>query len=242
MTMGADPIIKPCGDTALLVVFAESLERAVLDRVTALDRALLAHPPAGLVETVPSFGTLLVCYDPLIGRGGEIEAHIADLLAHPHDDVSAPGRHWEVPVCYDPDLAPDLAELACKAGLSPEAFAARHAATSYDVLVTGSFPGYAYCGTLDKGLRFPRRTTPRTTIPAGAVAIANEFTCVYPVASPGGWNLIGQSPVRLFDPERDPPALFAVGDTIRYVAVTRAELDTLDADAAAGRWSLRPAA
>lgn len=227
-------------DAAVLIEFATEFSLEAVRRVRAADAAIARADLPGVVETLPSFGTLVVVYDSLETSGATLEASLDELLHQPGGVETSAGQSWTIPVCYDADLGPDLDELADAAGLDREAFISAHLARTYDALVVGSFPGYAYCGMLDDRLRFPRRKSPRTTIPAGAVAIAQGFTCVYPVSSPGGWNLIGRAPVTLFDPRREPPALLAVGDTVRYRRIDRAEFDELDARNRAGGFHLEP--
>lgn len=227
-------------DSAILIEFATEFSLDAVRRVRAADVAIARANLPGIVETLPSFGTLVIVYDCLETSGATLEASLDDLLDRPGDVETGAGRTWTIPVCYDADLGPDLDELAEAAGLGRETFIAAHLDRAYDALVVGSFPGFAYCGMLDERLRFPRRDSPRTTIPAGAVAIAQGFACVYPVASPGGWNLIGRAPVTLFDPRRVPPALLAVGDTIRYRRIERDEFDELDARDRDGAFQLEP--
>ena len=238
--MTADYRFLQAADSAVLIAFATEFSLDSVRKVRAADAAIREASLPGVIETLPSFGTLVVVYDSLETSGEALEAALAEVLAQAGDVDTGAGRSWTIPVCYDADLGPDLGELADTAGLGREDFIAAHLGRDYDALVVGSFPGYAYCGMLDERLRFPRRKSPRTTIPAGAVAIAQGFTCVYPVSSPGGWNLIGRAPVTLFDPGRDPPALLAVGDRIRYRRIDRAEFDALDARNRAGTFRLEP--
>jgi inhibitor of KinA len=137
------------------------------------------------------------------------------------------GRTVEVPVCYDPVFAPDLEEISSLTKVAKEDVQILHASSKHLVLMVGFSPGQPYIGGLDSRLSVPRRATPRTRIPAGAVAIANAQTCVYPFETPGGWNIIGRTPLRVFDPARDPASLFAPGDRVRFVAISRAEFDKL---------------
>lgn len=137
------------------------------------------------------------------------------------------GRTVEVPVCYDQVYGLDLKEISEKISLPPEEIQKRHANSRHQVLMVGFSPGQPYIGGLDPRLSVPRRATPRTRIPAGAVAIANAQTCVYPFETPGGWNIIGRTPLRVFDPARDPASLFAPGDRVRFVGISRTEFERL---------------
>ncbi len=137
------------------------------------------------------------------------------------------GRTVEVPVCYEPVFALDLEEISSLTRVAKQDVQKLHASSKHLVLMVGFSPGQPYIGGLDPRLSVPRRATPRTRMPAGAVAIANAQTCVYPFDTPGGWNIIGRTPLRVFDPARDPASLFAPGDRVRFVAISRAEFDKL---------------
>jgi inhibitor of KinA len=136
-------------------------------------------------------------------------------------------RTVEVPVCYESEFAPDLAEIASLAKVTPEEAVQLHAASDFRVLMIGFAPGHAYMGGLDPKLAVPRRAAPRAIVPAGSVAIANDQTVVYPYAISGGWSIIGRTPLTVFDAERQEPSLFAAGDRVRFKPVTRAEFQKL---------------
>jgi KipI family sensor histidine kinase inhibitor len=139
------------------------------------------------------------------------------------------GRVVELPVCYDAEFGVDLQEVASRTGMSPAKIQGIHCASEHRVLMVGFSPGQPYIGGLDESLSLPRRTTPRTRVAAGSIAIANAQTCVYSYETPGGWHVIGRTPVALFNPERNPPSLFAPGDRVRFVSVARAEFERLKA-------------
>jgi inhibitor of KinA len=144
------------------------------------------------------------------------------------DDVELPpGRLVEIPVCYGGELGEDLEEVARRHGLTPEEFATIHASTDYRVYLLGFVPGFAYLGNLDSRIATPRRDTPRPHVPAGSVAIGGDQTGVYPLETPGGWHLVGRTPVRMFTPETEPPCLLGAGDSVRFVPISRAEFDAL---------------
>ena len=180
-----------------------------------LDRVIRAGRPAGVVETVPTFRSLLVHYDPLTISRADLERAIAGLLERDAVATEA-GRLWRVPVCYEGELAPDLGEVALLTGRAAEAVAALHRGTLYHVYMLGFLPGFPYLGDLPEALRLPRRADPRLRVPAGSIAIATALTAIYPYESPGGWHLIGATPLRFFDPARTPPALLAPGDAVRF--------------------------
>ncbi|NYZ17006.1 5-oxoprolinase subunit PxpB [Azospirillum sp. RWY-5-1] len=227
------------GDTAFNVEFGETIDRAtnarVMDLHARLTRARADGAAPGLVETVPTFRSLMVVYDPVATTRRELEALVGSVI-DASGTAGATGALWHLPVCYDTDLAPDLAELAAARGLTPEQAAAVHASGEYFVYMLGFMPGFAYMGGLDAALEQPRRAEPRVKVPAGSVAVAGRLTTVYPWESPGGWHLIGGCPVPLFDAARDRPVLLAAGDRVRFTTIDRARYETLRADAAAGRF------
>jgi KipI family sensor histidine kinase inhibitor len=207
---------RRAGDRALLAYPPGADDAETSARVSALDRALHARPPAGIVETVPAVRSLLVLYQPDVLSFDGACSHLARAAAEPAADEE-PGRLHLVPVTYGGDHGPDLDEVARACGLDADGFVAEHAAREYRALMLGFRPGFAYLGWLPEALRTRRRATPRVSVPAGSVAVAGLQTAVYPSASAGGWNLIGRTGAVLFDPLRDPPALVAPHDRVRFV-------------------------
>ncbi len=223
------------GDTAFNVEFGEAIDRATNARVMALHARLKAEPPPGLVETVPTFRSLLVVYDPVATGRREMQSAVEAALAG-SDAATAEGRLWRLPVCYAPDLGPDLEELAGGLGLTVDQVAELHGSTEYFVYMLGFMPGFGYMGDLPAELERPRRTEPRVRVPAGSVAVAGRLTTVYPWESPGGWHLIGRCPVPLYDAGRPAPVLLAAGDRVRFEAVDRATFDGIAQTVASGRF------
>ena len=216
------PRFLPAGDAALVVEFGDTIDRAVSDRVLAL--ATVVRDIDGVLETVPTFRSLLVQYDPLRTRAATLETTIRGMLRGA--TAAAHGaKRWRLPACYEPALAPDIADVAERSGLSVEDVAALHASTPFHVYLVGFAPGFAYMGDLPERLAFPRRTSPRVKVPAGSVAIAQRLTGVYPHESPGGWHLIAACPVRFFNPETDRPSLLAPGDEVLFEPVARDEYE-----------------
>jgi KipI family sensor histidine kinase inhibitor len=212
--MLAPPLrVDPLGDRAVLLTFGEAIDPAVHARVAALARRLRLDPPDGVEDIVPSYTTLAAWFDPARRQHDELTAELLDRETAVGGSVPAPVREWVIPVRYD---GPDLEWVAAQTGLEPDEVVRRHAARRYTVYLLGFVPGFAYLGELDPGLVLPRRSTPRQRVAAGSVAIAGAQTGVYPLATPGGWHLIGHTALRLFDPGRDPPALLAAGDTVRF--------------------------
>lgn len=228
--------IVPGGDTAIVVEFGDRIERGLSDRVLRADARLRAAALAGVVETVPTFRSLMVHYDPLATSAAQLARQIEPLMTA-HDDVDYKPRTWRLPVCYDGEKAPDLEDVARRTGLTAEQVIEAHSGRVYHVYMIGFLPGYPYLGDLAPAICIPRRADPRIRVPSGAVGIATTVTAVYPLESPGGWHLIGMTPVRLFDSTKAEPALLAPGDAVSFVPVEPAEFDDIAARVAAGDYS-----
>jgi inhibitor of KinA len=215
--------IVPLGEAALTVRFGETLDEATHAQVRALDTALTARPFAGMREIVPAFAAVTVFYDPLLLGESEarqyIEAAISDMKPVPPEA----GRTVEVPVLYGGEHGPDLPAVAERNGLAPEEVIEIHSSGDYLIYMIGFAPGFPYLGGMSERIAAPRRDTPRLKVPAGSVGIAGAQTGIYSVDSPGGWQVIGRTPLRLFTPERDPPSLLRAGDRVRFQPVTPEE-------------------
>lgn len=211
--------ILNAADSALVVEFGTKIDRGTSDRVLALAETLRSAGLPGVTGIVATFRSLCVNYDSLVTTGRELEGSIASLLRRA-GPVSRARRRWHIPVCYDAGFAPDIEEVASSTGLRPADVVELHAATTYHVYMIGFVPGYPYMGDLPEKLHLPRRKDPRTRVPAGSVAIATSMTAVYPYESPGGWHLIGTTPVRFFDPDSAGGALLGPGDAVKFEPVT----------------------
>ena len=225
------------GDTAVVVEFGDRIDRELSDRVLRLSRLVRASNTPGLVETVPTYRSLMVHYDPLRTDSASLIAAIENLI----ESSSAAGQQaklWRIPACYAESHAPDLAEVAERAGLSPEEVVRLHTDTCLHVYMVGFAPGFPYMGDLPEPLVLPRRTDPRIKVPAGSIATAQGMTGIYPVESPGGWHLIGATPIRLFDSRSKRPALLSPGDKVRFHPVSASEFDTIAAAVAAGTYEV----
>ena len=229
------PQIRSFGDTGFSIEFGEGIDRAVNARVMALHAALRDAKPAGVVETIPSFRALLVQYDPLIATRAELEGQVRAMLPDLQATASV-GRSWQLPVCYEADLAPDLADVAERCKLPASDVIARHCSSRFFVYMLGFMPGLAYMGGLDNALHLPRRKEPRIKVPAGSVAIAESMTTIYPWDSPGGWHLIGSTPLKLFDAAREEPILLGAGDEVTFRAISADEYAAMLAQVEAGRF------
>lgn len=221
------------GDTAFAIEFGERIDPELNSLVhLAAARIAAAHLP-GLVETVPTFRSLLVHYDPLVTSAEALQRALAERDLGTADAV-APVRVWHLPVLYGGAAGPDLESVAAETGLSPDEVIARHSEQLYCVYVQGFLPGFAYLGDLPPELELPRLASPRVRVPAGSVAIALRMTGVYPVESPGGWRLLGNTPVRFFDPACDPPTLLSPGDGVRFMPINADEHARLSREVAYG--------
>jgi KipI family sensor histidine kinase inhibitor len=187
---------------------------------------LRARAPAWVREVVPALTGIALHFDPAHPDLPAAPLTTAEALVRDCVDAMpsrSAGRTVEVPVCYDPEFALDIVEVAGRSGIAPEDIAARHSRSEHRVLMVGFAPGLPYLAGLDATLALPRRATPRTRVPAGSVAIANLQTTVYPFETPGGWSVIGRTPLVLFDPTRPDPSLFAPGDRVRFVSISRSD-------------------
>lgn len=212
--MTRPPSWVPLGDSAVTLVFGETLGLEVHRRVRAALLALSRNRPRGVTEFVPAYTTIAVWYDPTARDQDELAAELLErAMATPPEGQELAPREWRVPVRYD---GPDLMEVAERSGLSVAEVIARHSGLRYEVYLLGFVPGFAFLGELDPALVLPRRSPPRQRVPAGSVAIAGAQTGIYPLETPGGWHLLGRTDLTLFDPSRDPPALFRVGDRVRF--------------------------
>lgn len=230
-----EPRFLSSGDAALVVEFGNAVDRAVSDRVLSLSAAV--RPLPGVRTTVPSFRSLLVQYDPMRTSAPDLEATIRTMLEQARGAGGAALR-WRLPVCYEPSHAPDIEDVAARTNLSVADVMRLHSGTEFHVYILGFTPGFGFCGDLPKELILPRRAEPRVKVPAGSLAIAQNFTAVYPQESPGGWHLIGSTPVRFFDVEAERPSLLAPGDKVRFEPVDAAEYERIKA--AVARRDYRP--
>jgi len=208
---------RACGDGCLMLdfgnVISEELFGVIRDFDTALSGAQLP-----ILETVPGYTTLAVYYDPLVISRAQLQSALAQIQPQKNTDTAE--RIVEIPVCYGGGFGPDLDFVCRHCGLTAEEVIRRHSAPIYRVHMLGFTPGFPYLGGMDKSLATPRLSSPRRVIPAGSVGIAGEQTGIYPMASPGGWQLIGRTPEKLFDPGREQPILLDAGMRLRFRPVS----------------------
>ncbi len=219
------PRTRRYGEQSWLVEFEGPLDLEVNERVQVLAARLGRLGLPGLEEVVPAAASLAVHVDAEVFDHAGFEAVLAASLEH--GPAVGEARLHEIPVCYEPPFAPDLDHVAHASGCTVAEVIDRHVAAEYRVLMLGFLPGFPYLGLVDARIAAPRRATPRLVVPAGSVGIAGRQTGVYPVESPGGWQIVGRTPWRLFDPRRDPPARLAPGDRVRFVRVAAGTFDAL---------------
>jgi len=203
------------GDTALVVDFGNQVDLNVSAKVLALAGQLNALKIDGVIETVPTIRSLSIYYEPLTVSPLWLERQVAKILEH-LDQAPETGRTCDIPVCYDPELAPDLEQVAAQCNLDPAKVVEIHSSRIYHVYMLGFLPGLAYLGDLSPELALPRRTTPRPRVPEGSLGIGGKLTCIYPMATPCGWHVIGRSPTPLWDPTLSRGALLRAGDKVRF--------------------------
>ncbi len=208
----------PCGDQAVTVEWGSTIDEHINRQVHAFARKVeaLSHP--AITEVVPTYRSATVHYRPEVLSYEELK-HLLSPLAQGSAEEAEELPVVEIPVCYGGEYGPDLLEVAQHCSLTPEEVIARHTAPTYRIYMLGFTPGFPYLGGMDPSIAAPRRKEPRIHIPAGSVGIAGEQTGVYPIVSPGGWQLIGRTPLRLFDPQKEQPILLSAGAGIRFVPI-----------------------
>lgn len=208
----------PCGDQAVTVEWGSTIDEHINRQVHAFARKVeaLSHP--AITEVVPTYRSATVHYRPEVLSYEELK-HLLAPLAQGSAEEAEELPVVEIPVCYGGEYGPDLLEVAQHCSLTPEEVIARHTAPTYRIYMLGFTPGFPYLGGMDPSIAAPRRKEPRIHIPAGSVGIAGEQTGVYPIVSPGGWQLIGRTPLRLFDPQKEQPILLSAGAGIRFVPI-----------------------
>ena len=232
-----------CGDTAFTVEFGNAISPEINGKVMALHGAIVGARDSGklpgVVETVPSMRSLMVTYDPLATTRAELQPRIDALIAKGLA-AGMKSRKVRIPCCYDdPEFAPDLAEVAKRTKKTPEQVIHDHVNSAFKVYVLGFMPGLAYVAGLEPSLYLPRRSEPRVRVPRSTVAIAMDMTTIYPFESPGGWHLIGRTPLWMFDKRREQPVFLAPGDELRFERIDRKSYDRLSREVEAGKldWS-----
>ena len=212
-----------CGDRALTVEFGRMIDTEINKHVLLLEQSLETDIVPGVIETIPAYCSLLVSFDPALVSFEALCSILDSRLSAEKDGGERSFRIWEIPCCYGLYFGRDLERVVQHTGLQRDEVIGRHSAAEYRVFMLGFLPGFVYLGGLDAKLETPRLKVPRTVIPRGSVGIGGSQTGVYPLPSPGGWNLIGCTPVDFYDPDREDPVLCRAGDHIRFLPVSNLE-------------------
>jgi inhibitor of KinA len=231
------PRIIAAGDAVVIVEFDERIDSAVNAAVVSLAERLRAEAAAGVLDIVPTYRSVAIYFDPLRTQHEALMARLEREALTPAAPAAGTRKVLRIPVCYGGEYGPDLPEVAAFGGVSEPTVVDLHTRPTYHVFMLGFAPGLAYLGIVDDRIAAPRRATPRVRVPRGSVGIAGAQTGVYPAETPGGWQIVGRTPVKTFDLTRSDPFLLKPGDAVSFYAIDRSEFDRLDATGAGSRVS-----
>ena len=231
--------IFPCGDGALLVELGNDISPQVHQKVRNTFLVLEREEIPGILDLVPTYRSVLIYYDPLVVSFWELQRRLEALNQRLHQLPQEKARVVEIPTVYGGEYGPDLGSVAEHNGLTPQEVIRIHSGTDYLVYMIGFTPGFPYLGGMSDRIATPRLKTPRTTISAGSVGIAERQTGIYPQESPGGWRLIGRTPLRLFDPLREPPSLLSAGNYVRFVPIDQEAFASMQQQIEAGQYQVQ---
>ena len=236
----ADVRFLIAGDSSICAEFGNEISKEINAQIRAFNILLKESGIAGIVETIPTYRSLLIQYDPGVISYKSLEGKLKKLLARLDSVEIPPSEVLEVPVLYGgEEMGPDLKFVAENAKMSEEEVIKLHSEPEYLIYMLGFTPGFTYLGGLNDAIETPRLKTPRVKIPAGSVGIAGKQTCVYPIDSPGGWQLIGRTPLKMYDADREKPILPEAGQYIKFVPIDRAEFDRIAAEVEKGTYEVR---
>ncbi len=222
------PVYRIAGDRGFLVEYGGRIDPSINEKVRAMSLALERKRPEGVIEVIPTYRSLLLVYD-CDHTGPAALKQLLEATERELNDIRIPPpKVVEIPVCYGGEFGPDIEHVAEIHDLSVEEVVRIHSEPEYQIYMVGFTPGFPFLGGLSEALHTPRLKTPRTKVPRGSVGIANEQTGVYPIASPGGWQLIGRTPLKLFDPQREHPILYQAGDLLRFRPISASEYRELE--------------
>ncbi|MCL2873297.1 MAG: 5-oxoprolinase subunit PxpB [Defluviitaleaceae bacterium] len=216
------------GDKAIVVEFGQSISEELNKAVTAFQSAVISSKIEGITETFPSYKALTITYDPLVISYSELVSKLKESeLNMCTKDIKNPNI-IEIPVCYGGEFGPDIESVAEINGITAQEVVKIHTSKPYLIYMLGFMPGFSFLGELDKKINAPRLTSPRTKVIPGSVGIAGAQTGIYAIESPGGWQLIGRTPYKMFDPNREKPILYEAGDLIQFISITPEEYIRLE--------------
>ncbi len=223
MALYPETIFRLMGDRGLLLEFGDEISSEVNEKVRRMTLAIQAESVEGIVEIVPTYRSLLIFYNPLILSFVDLKKRLERIEKGLQQTPFPEPKLTRIPALYGGSYGPDLEEVAKYHQISPEEMIQLHCSKPYFIYMIGFMPGFPYMGELPEALITPRLKTPRLSVPAGSVAIAQRQTGIYPMESPGGWQIIGRTPVKLFNPEREPPALLQMGDHVQFFPIGEKE-------------------
>ncbi|MFZ3591477.1 5-oxoprolinase subunit PxpB [Bacillus sp. DJP31] len=215
--------VHPLGDNALLLQFTSMNDSLLLSHIHSLTEKLLRLKLDGIVDIVPAFQSIAIYYDPMHYSFKDLVLTLNRNILEPVQNLQKESKLVSIPVCYDETLGLDIMEISNQRNLSVEDIIQLHTRVTYTVAIMGFLPGFPYLIGLHKQLFTPRKSTPRIHVPKGAVAIGSSYTGIYPFSSPGGWNIIGQTPISLFDSQKADPFLLLPGDQIQFYSISKEE-------------------
>lgn len=215
--------IVAAGDSSLLIEFGNEINEEINRKITTIVQLMRDQQIEGVVDVIPAFCSLLINYDPRIVSFEKLERRMQGLVKMDLKGGFGRKRIFEIPVCYGGEYGPDMGTIAAHAGLTEKEVIEIHSSRDYLIYMLGFLPGFCYLGGLDERIHTPRLANPRVKISAGSVGIGGSQTGIYPLDSPGGWQLMGMTPVKTYDPSRENPILLEAGDYIRFVPVDEAE-------------------
>ena len=226
--------IFPLGDTAITIDFGNVIDEKINSNVLALFHQLSADPLPGMIEAVPAYSSLTIYYDVFgiskMGNNGKsvyeyISGQLTERLKQPLEEVNTAARVVTVPVCYEKEFSPDIEYLAKEKNISVEEVIHIHISKQYRVYMLGFLPGFSYMGEVDERIAVPRKPQP-VTVAAGSIGIAGKQTGIYPLQSPGGWQIIGRTPLKLFNAEKEEPTLLRAGDIVQFISISKNEFES----------------